>query len=90
MNREQVIPQGRLLRLRDVLALYPVSRTSWYDGITTGQYPPPVRLGKRTVAWRQSDIEAAIRGLNKGTPPSIRSKAPERPCNERAADDVDL
>lgn len=63
-HHDQTIPQGRLLRLRDVLALYPVSRTAWYDGITTGQYPKPLRLGKRTVAWRQSDIEAAISAMN--------------------------
>lgn len=64
MSHEQSIPEERLLRLPDVLALYPVSRSSWYSGITTGQYPKPLRLGKRTVAWRQSDIEAAIRAMN--------------------------
>ncbi len=56
--------QRNLLRLKEVLALYPISRTSWYDGVKMGLYPQPVRLGKKTVAWRASEIEAAINQLN--------------------------
>jgi len=54
-----------LLRLKDVLAIYPISRTSFYDGIKLGLYPQPLRLGKKTVAWRAHEIEAAIDALNK-------------------------
>ncbi|MFO8058444.1 MAG: AlpA family phage regulatory protein [bacterium] len=49
-----------LLRLREVLQRFPVSRSTWYSGISEGRYPPPVRLGKRAVAWRESDIERLI------------------------------
>lgn len=56
--------RGPLLRLPEVLRRYPVSRTSWYEGIKLGMYPSPVRLGKRTVAWREMDIEAMIASLN--------------------------
>ncbi|WP_291932491.1 AlpA family phage regulatory protein [Limnohabitans sp.] len=54
-----------LLRLKDVLAVYPISRTSWYDGVKLGLYPQPLRLGKKTVAWNAQEIEAAINALNK-------------------------
>lgn len=54
----------QLLRLAEVLKRYPVSRTSWYDGVKLGIYPAPVRLGKRSVAWRASEIEMKIRSLN--------------------------
>ncbi len=54
-----------LLRLKDVLAIYPISRTSFYDGMKLGLYPKPLRLGKKTVAWRAQEIEAAIDALNK-------------------------
>jgi predicted DNA-binding transcriptional regulator AlpA len=50
--------------LHEVLKRYPVSRTSWYDGINLGMYPKAVRLGKRTVAWRLSDIEGLIGKLD--------------------------
>ena len=36
--------------------LIPVSRSSWYQGIRDGIYPKPVRLGKRTSAWRVYEL----------------------------------
>jgi len=51
----------RLLRLKEVLRLVPVSRATWYRGMKLGHYPQPVRLGSNVVAWRLSDIEKLIR-----------------------------
>jgi predicted DNA-binding transcriptional regulator AlpA len=48
--------KGRLLRLPEVLEILPISRTTFYAGITLGIYAPPVRLGKRTVAWWENDL----------------------------------
>lgn len=48
------------LRLPEVLALFPVSRTHWYQGIKDGKYPAPVKLSERTAAWRVSDIRALL------------------------------
>ena len=42
-----------------VLALIPVSKSTWWNGCRDGRYPRPVKLGPRTTAWRASDIEAA-------------------------------
>ena len=53
-------PSARLIRLPEVLQLYPVSRSSWYLGIKTGKYPKPVKLGERSSAWRESDIKKLI------------------------------
>lgn len=52
-----------LLRINEVLRRIPVSRAAWYEGIKLGLYPRPVRIGKRTVAWRETDINAAINGF---------------------------
>lgn len=54
-----------LLRIQDVLERLPISRSSLYAGMQTGLYPPPVRIGKRTVAWRAEDIDACISAMNK-------------------------
>jgi prophage regulatory protein len=64
MNQTNTASSSQLLRLHEVLRRYPVSRTSWYDGVKIGMYPAPVRLGKRSVAWRESEIEALISELN--------------------------
>lgn len=52
--------KGRLLRLPEVLKILPISRTTFYEGIALGIYPAPVRLGKRTVAWWEGEILAAL------------------------------
>ena len=48
------------LRLDAVLKIYPVSRTTWYDGIKQGIYPSPVQLGRRSVGWPIESIRALI------------------------------
>lgn len=62
---KRINQERTLLKLKEVLEIYPISKTSWYEGIRIGLYPPPIRLGKKTVAWRSTDIEAAINELNK-------------------------
>lgn len=52
----------RLLRLKQVLAIVPVSRSAWYAGVKSGLYPLPVRLGPRAVAWREQDILRIVDG----------------------------
>ena len=46
----------RLLRIDQVLQLYPISRSRWYAGVKMGEFPEPIKLGERSVAWLQSDI----------------------------------
>lgn len=48
------------VRLPQVLSLFPVSRTAWYEGIKSGKYPAPVKLSERTAAWKVSDIRALL------------------------------
>ncbi|WP_374258492.1 helix-turn-helix transcriptional regulator [Aquabacterium sp.] len=52
-----------LLRLPEVLAIIPVSRTTWYQGVKDGLYPQQVKLGPRVSAWRRSDIDALLASL---------------------------
>lgn len=54
----------QLLRLQEVLDAFPVSRSSWYEGMKLGIYPRGYRLGKRTVAWKKSDIKLITSTLN--------------------------
>ena len=47
----------RFLGMREVLALLSVSRSTLNRWIREGAFPRPVKLGKRAVRWRRSDIE---------------------------------
>lgn len=47
----------KLLRRPEVEARTGLSRSTIYDWIKRGEFPAPVALGARLVAWRESDIE---------------------------------
>jgi predicted DNA-binding transcriptional regulator AlpA len=55
--------QTGFIKLPEVLRLIPVGKTKWYNGIKTGEYPKPVKLGLRACAWRVEDIKALIEKL---------------------------
>ena len=48
------------LRLEDVLTVYPVSRSAWYEGIKQCIYPLPIPLGRRSVGWSRAAIRALV------------------------------
>lgn len=53
----------RLLRLNQIIGedkLLPISKSTWWDGVASGRYPAPVKLGPRTTTWRLSDINRII------------------------------
>tara|TARA_R100000935_G_C2802270_1_gene151045 strand:+ start:664 stop:855 length:192 start_codon:yes stop_codon:yes gene_type:complete len=50
----------RLMRRNEVEATTALSRAAIYAKMADGSFPKPVRIGKRAVAWRQSDIAAWI------------------------------
>ncbi|MBU5613918.1 helix-turn-helix transcriptional regulator [Geomonas azotofigens] len=52
----------RLLRLKKVLSMVPVSRTTWYAGIKSRKFPPGRLLTERTRVWDESSIIAVVNG----------------------------
>ena len=50
----------KILRMRDVLEMVSVSRTTVWRQVKAGDSPAPIRLSPRSVGWRQSDIEEWI------------------------------
>lgn len=64
MSSQISILSDGLIRLPQVLQLIPVSRATWYNGIKSGHYPAPVKLGPRVSAWRLKEIRALIEKAN--------------------------
>jgi prophage regulatory protein len=62
------LPETGFLRLPQIIgnkktnipALIPISRTSFLNGVKSGKYPKPIKLGERTTAWRVEEIKALI------------------------------
>lgn len=50
----------RLLRLKQVVDLIPVGRSTIYDWMGRGVFPKALNLGGGIVAWRESEVLAWI------------------------------
>lgn len=53
-----------LIRLREVLDLIPVSKSTWWVGVKAGRFPQPYKVGPRTTVWRSSDISSFINSIS--------------------------
>ena len=60
------LPQIGFIRLKDILAVFPVSRSTWWAGVKSGRYPQPFKLSKRTTAWKAEDIWKLIDDVSSG------------------------
>lgn len=55
-----------LMRLPQVLATVPVSRSIWYLRVKQGIYPQPIKIGPRIVAWRASEVHGLVERIAAG------------------------
>ncbi len=54
--------QIRYSTAKEILAKYPISRTTLYRLIEKGEFPPPVKFGSRSY-WKSDEIEEAVKAL---------------------------
>jgi len=55
--------EDRLLRVKQVLEIVPVSKSTWWAGVASGRFPKPVHhLGPRITAWKASEVYALVTG----------------------------
>jgi len=67
------LPETGFLRLRQIIGdpkadppippIIPVGKTCWWNGVKTGRFPQPVKLGPRVTVWRVEDIRALIKSV---------------------------
>ena len=63
-------PETGFLRLRQIIGPsgpIPVSKTTWWEGVRRGRFPPPIKITAGVTAWRRSDIDALVEHLSRGT-----------------------
>lgn len=61
MNLE---PETEVIRRDEVLKLVPISVSGLYQKISDGQFPRPIKLGRRAVGWKKSEVLRYLKGLN--------------------------
>lgn len=60
-DRQCTLPEIGYIRLKEILEIIPVSKSTWYKGIAEGRYPKPTkRFGPRIAAWDIRDIRALL------------------------------
>ena len=59
------LPVEGYVRLPQILAVIPISKSAWWAGVRSGRYPRSVRLGTRTTAWKVESIRQLIDRLGK-------------------------
>ena len=55
MKPDEGVSSQAALRLKGVLKIFPVSRSTWLAGVKTGRFPKPFRNG-RCVFWLTKSI----------------------------------
>ncbi|HEY5851073.1 MAG TPA: AlpA family phage regulatory protein [Lysobacter sp.] len=69
------LPETGYLRLSQIIgcpatstrpavpAIIPVSKSTWWNGVSSGRFPRPVKLATRVTAWRVEDIRVLVERL---------------------------
>ena len=67
------IPETGFLRLSQILGnpksnpptppIIPISKSSWWQGVSSGRYPAPIKLSPKVTVWRVEDIREMIAQL---------------------------
>ncbi len=65
MKNNTSIPFLGFMRLNAVLAIIPVSKSTWWAGVKSGRFPQAVKLSERITAWRTDDINSLIESYKK-------------------------
>lgn len=60
------LPETGFVRLSTILKIYPVGRSTWWAGCKSGKYPPGVKIGPNTTAWRVEDIRNLLDSVTRG------------------------
>ena len=53
-------PPGRLIRRKELEDRIGLARSTIYRMMNKGEFPKPVKIGRRAVAWPESEIERWI------------------------------
>jgi prophage regulatory protein len=62
-TRKFCLPETGFIRLKNIIAPngpIPVSKSTWWAGVKSKQFPQPIKLGPKITAWRVEDIRGLI------------------------------
>jgi prophage regulatory protein len=60
------LPESGFVRLKAIIGPagpIPVSKSTWWEGVKTGRFPKPIKIGPAITAWRVEDIRDLVSKL---------------------------
>ena len=67
---DKQLEERRIIRIDEVSQLTGLARSTIYKKVSEGGFPPPVRLGARSVGWRLTDIDLWLQAPERQWDPS--------------------
>jgi len=53
----------RMIRRPELTDLLGIGRSTLYEWMNAGRFPPPVKIGRRLIAWPASTVQAWLSAL---------------------------
>jgi len=63
MSETNAFPETGYVRVKQILNVIPVSKSTWWDGVKSGRFPQSIKLGPRITVWKAEDIRNLIDDL---------------------------
>lgn len=51
---------GNLKANPPITPLIPIGKSTWWNGVKSGRFPKPIKLGSRITVWRVEDIRKLL------------------------------
>jgi len=55
----------RLIRMSEVVELTGLAKSTIYLMVSKGSFPSPLKIGERSVAWRETDLDVWLESKKK-------------------------
>jgi len=62
----ELLPKNGFLRLPQILQYIPISKSTWWAGVSSGRFPSSIKLGPKTTVWKAEDIHKLIADIEAG------------------------
>ena len=64
MKNSQLENENRLLTVKNLADILKISERTIYNKVSDGSFPvKPIRIGRRLLRWRSSDIDRYLKSL---------------------------
>ncbi len=50
----------KLLRIKQILEMIPISKSTLWLWVSLGKFPQPIRIGSRCTVWKAEDVQDFI------------------------------